>query len=203
MARNLGAREDLASARAKLASYQGDLARVERALARQRSLLVRAPRAGMLTRVRARERSAFVKQGEILAVLVPDTQRRAVELMVSGVDAPLVVRGQRVQLQFEGWPAIQFGGWPEAAVGTFSGEVAFVEAGASPQGRFRAVVVPTNESDWPPAAVLRQGNLANGWVLLNEVSLGYELWRRLNGFPADLPSDTARIAGIKAKRPKP
>ncbi|MFM9068837.1 MAG: hemolysin D, partial [Planctomycetota bacterium] len=36
----------------------------------------------------------------------------------------------------------------------------------------------------PEAKLLRQGVRANGWVLLNEVSLGYEIWRQLNGFPA-------------------
>lgn len=156
----------------------------------------------MLSDVRARERSAFVKQGELLAVLIPDSFRQAVELMISGVDAPLVVEGQDVQLQFEGWPAIQFGGWLEAAVGTFSGKVAFVDARADPQGRFRAVVVPGSDSDWPPEQVLRQGNRANGWVLLDQVPLGYELWRLLNGFPPDLPERTTEVTGIGAKKPK-
>jgi hypothetical protein len=30
---------------------------------------------------------------------------------------------------------------------------------------------------------LRQGVRANGWILLDEVRLGYELWRQFNGFP--------------------
>ena len=30
---------------------------------------------------------------------------------------------------------------------------------------------------------LRQGVRANGWVLLNQVKLGFELWRQFNGFP--------------------
>ena len=28
-----------------------------------------------------------------------------------------------------------------------------------------------------------RGVRANGWVLLNQVSLGFELWRQFNGFP--------------------
>jgi len=196
------AREEIQAARAKRAEAEETLAKVERALARQRSLVIRAPRAGMLTQVRAREQSAFVKQGERIAVLIPDTDRRAVELSVSGIDAPLIVPGQTVQLQFEGWPAIQLGGWPDAAVGTFTGEVAFVDAQATATGGFRAVVVPSAESDWPAAAVLRQGNLANGWVLLNQVTLGYELWRLLNGFPPDLPEGAARMTGFGVKKPK-
>ena len=36
-----------------------------------------------------------------------------------------------------------------------------------------------------PAArrFLRQGVQARGWILLEEVSMGFELWRQINGFP--------------------
>jgi multidrug efflux pump subunit AcrA (membrane-fusion protein) len=193
------ARDKLAAAESKEASGQADLADVERALARQRSLDVRAPREGMLTEVIARESSAYVKQGERLAKIVPTASTRAVELFVSGNDAPLVVPNQPVQLQFEGWPAIQFGGWPQAAVGTFAGRVAFVDAQATPQGRFRVVVRPGREGDWPKEQVLRQGNAVFGWVLLNRVTLGYELWRQLNGFPPDLPPRAAEASGYGGK----
>nr|MCH9680528.1 transporter [Deltaproteobacteria bacterium] len=85
--------------------------------------------------------------------------------------------------QFEGWPAVQFVGWPSVAVGTFGGTVAFVDATDNGAGRFRVVVVPDGEEPWPAARYLRQGVRANGWVLLNQVSIGYELWRQFNGFP--------------------
>lgn len=199
------AREKLQSARANRAKAEEALVKVERALARQNSMEVKAPRTGMLTHVRARQGSAFVKQGETLASMIPNADRRAVELFVSGLDAPLVVPGQAVQLQFEGWPAIQVGGWPDAAVGTFAGEVAFVDAQATPRGKFRVVVVPGDDAEWPNADVLRQGNLANGWILLQKVPLGYELWRQLNGFPPDLPPEAAEASGLKktkARKPK-
>ncbi len=47
-----------------------------------------------------------------------------VEMKVNGNDMPLIIEGDRVRLQFEGWPAIQFVGWPSVAVGTFGGKVA-------------------------------------------------------------------------------
>lgn len=194
-ARLAEAQDGLQAARAKAAEAEAALADAARALARQRSLRVKAPRSGMLTRVRAREGSAFVKQGEVLAELVPEAQQRAVELFIEGNDAPLVVPGQPVRLQFEGWPAIQFGGWPKAAVGTFTGTIAFVSAQAT-NGRFRVVVVPAEKSDWPDDEVLRQGNRANGWVLLDTVPLAYELWRQLNGFPPNLPKEAQKKAGV-------
>jgi len=199
------AEEKLQSTEAKRAQAKSKLQQVERALARQSAMEVKAPRSGMLVDVRAREGSAFVKQGEVLGSVIPRADRRATELFVSGLDAPLIVPGQNVRLQFEGWPAIQMGGWPKAAVGTFAGKVAFVDARATQRGMFRVVVVPGEEGTWPDSDVLRQGNLANGWILLQKGPLAYELWRQLNGFPADLPPEAAKASGLqkaKARKPK-
>ena len=90
-----------------------------------------------------------------------------------------------MRLQFEGWPAIQFSGWPSVAVGTFGGKVAVVDAADSGNGEFRILVVPDSEETgpWPESRYLRQGIRAHGWILLNRVKVGYELWRQFNGFP--------------------
>jgi hypothetical protein len=89
-----------------------------------------------------------------------------------------------VRLQFEGWPAVQFTGWPSVAVGTFGGVVTLIDATDDGQGKFRIVVTPDpRDEPWPSGRYLRQGVRANGWVLLGQVTLGYELWRRFNGFP--------------------
>jgi len=42
---------------------------------------------------------------------------------------------------------------------------------------------------WPDNRWLRQGLRANGWVLLQRVSLWYEVWRQLNGFPPVLSEE--------------
>ncbi len=89
-----------------------------------------------------------------------------------------------MRLQFEGWPAVQFSGWPSVAVGTFGGTVAFVDPSDDGTGDFRVVVVPDEDEEaWPDSRFLRQGTRAKGWVLLEEVSIGFELWRQVNGFP--------------------
>ena len=135
----------------------------------------------------------MVKAGDALAVLVPDTESRAVELWIDGNDIPLIAEGGKVRLQFEGWPAVQFTGWPSVAVGTFGGRVALVDATDDGTGKFRVLVVPEAGEPWPSGRFLRQGTQANGWVLLQRVSLGYELWRRFNGFPPSMsaPPETA------------
>ena len=117
-------------------------------------------------------------------VIVPQTTRTVVELFLNGNDVPMVSAGRPVRLQFEGWPALQFSGWPSVAVGTFGGRVLLVDATDDGMGKFRVLVEPDpGDEPWPSAQYLRQGVRANGWVLLDIVSLGYELWRQFNGFP--------------------
>lgn len=181
------ARAQRALAAAEVASATGELARIEVRLARQHAQSIVAPRAGTVLRLLANQGTEMVKPGEPIAILVPDTESRAVELWIDGNDVPLVWPGRHVRLQFEGWPAVQFTGWPSVAVGSFGGKVAFVDATDDGAGRFRVVVVPDGEP-WPSAQYLRQGTQANGWILLERVGLGYELWRRFNGFPPAMKS---------------
>ncbi|MEM7158477.1 MAG: HlyD family efflux transporter periplasmic adaptor subunit [Myxococcota bacterium] len=178
-----GARSSLQKAKADKAKAEAELAKLDVRLARQQTMRIEAPRAGTVFRLVAKQGGEQAKQGDELAVLVPDTESRAVELWVDGNDAPLITAGRHVRVQFEGWPAVQFVGWPSVAVGTFGGTVAFVDATDNGRGQFRVVVIPDEHDDWPEARYLRQGVRANGWVLLNQVSLGYELWRQFNGFP--------------------
>lgn len=106
------------------------------------------------------------------------------ELLMDGNDLPLIHKGDKVRLQFEGWPAVQFVGWPSVAVGTFGGMVYLVDPTANDKGQFRILVEPDPaQPAWPGADYLRQGVRTQGWVLLNRVSIGWELWRQLNGFP--------------------
>jgi len=114
------------------------------------------------------------------------TQRRVLE---DGT----VIPGSPVRLQFEGWPAIQFVGWPSVAVGTFGGDVVFIDPTDDGYGRFRIVVAAKPDeferdgkkmvTEWPGNRWLRQGVRAKGWVLLERVPLWKEIWRQLNGFP--------------------
>ena len=70
------------------------------------------------------------------------------------------------------------------AVGSFGGRVAFVDASDDGYGDFRVMVVPDPDQEpWPAPRYLRQGTRAKGWILLEEVTVGFELWRQLNGFP--------------------
>ncbi|HEU4404563.1 MAG TPA: HlyD family efflux transporter periplasmic adaptor subunit [Polyangiaceae bacterium] len=194
------ARASRASALADVANAAAELTRVEVRLARQATQAVAAPRDGTVLRLAANQGGEMVKAGDPLALLVPDTDERAVELWVDGNDVPLIAEGRHVRLQFEGWPAVQFSGWPSVAVGTFGGRVALVDATDDGKGRFRVVVVPDGPEPWPTGRYLRQGVRAHGWVLLGRVRLGYELWRQFNGFPPAVgaaPDTAAQDKGDK------
>ncbi|MEM0983613.1 MAG: HlyD family efflux transporter periplasmic adaptor subunit [Planctomycetota bacterium] len=171
-------------------------------LRRQQTQIVRAPRDGAIFRVNAFTEGTVASEGDPIVTLVPDTEQRSVEIFIDGNDAPLVSVGSTVRLQFEGWPAVQFAGWPSVAVGTFGGKVAFVDATDNGQGQFRILVVPdeNDDQDWPSRRFLRQGVRAKGWVLLNEVSVGWELWRQLNGFPPVI--DREEPGAVARKRVK-
>ncbi len=195
------ARASLQSARADVAKYSGDVAEREVEVARQHTMRVTAPRAGTIFRLLAKPGGEFVGAGDPIAVLVPTTSARAAEIWVDGNDVPLVTPGRQVRVQFEGWPAVQFVGWPSVAVGTFPAEVAFVDSADDGHGHFRVVVVPCEAEGgrWPDEAFLRQGVQVNGWILLDRVRLGFELWRRWNGFPPAMREVPSQAAGKPGK----
>ena len=167
----------------KVASAEVDLTRIQVTLARQKNQLIHAPISGTILRRLAGQSSVMVSAGDILATLVPDTHSRAAEVYIDGNDISLIRLGDQVRLQFEGWPALQISGWPAVAIGSFPARVISIDAASLGRGEFRILVAPNKRSNWPESRYLRQGVRVNAWILLNKVTLGYELWRRFNGFP--------------------
>ncbi len=174
-------------------------------------LEVRAPRSGYIQQWNGLEGSDSIKEGDQLFVIVPEAKELCVEMKVRGIDMPLIKEGDRVRLQFEGWPAIQFVGWPSVAIGTFGGKVSRTFPTDDGMGNFKLLVTVDNhfegEEGWPDDRYLRQGVRANGWVLLKQVPLGYEIWRQLNGFPPVISDEEPKSKnddkGSKVKLPKP
>lgn len=174
----------LSEARTKLSAADAQLTQARTLQARQSTQTKRAPTDGIVTRLLGAGIATSVSSGDILARFIPDNVERSVVIEVNGLDAPLIQPGRKVRLQFEGWPVFQFSGWPSQAIGTFGGIVDFVEPVANTNGRFN-VWVKQDPADiaWPNSDFVRLGSNAKGWVLLEEVKLGYELWRQLNNFP--------------------
>jgi multidrug efflux pump subunit AcrA (membrane-fusion protein) len=186
----------------EISSASAELARIETRIARQASQSITAPRTGIVQRIFAPQGGVMVKAGQDLALIVPETANRSVELKVSGNDAPLLSVGRKVRLQFEGWPAVQFAGWPSVAIGTFGGEIAVIDPGADSEGNVRIIVFPEAGAEWPDARYLRQGVRVLGWILLDSVSLGWELWRQFNGFPPTISMAPPKMIETQAQSKK-
>ncbi len=215
------ARANRQSAEAERAQADRDLADIDTRIARQSTQEVLSPCDGTVYRVLANGAAGgnLVKDGEQLMIITPrikEDSKRIVELFMEGNDAPQVTEFLRqrkaaspdgvvrARLQFEGWPAVQWIGWPTLAVGTFGGRVVFVDQHDDGKGKFRVLVEPDpSDKPWPGEFLLRQGGRAQGWLMLGRVSLGYELWRRFNGFPpvvVDDKEDKAKPAKVKVPK---
>ena len=188
---------DRSSALSSKASANNEIAvmrnKISNVNVRRGMYVVRAPQSGFVVRSLKAGIGETIKEGEAIATLQPANPTIAVELFVRAMDVPLIQRGRRVRIQFDGWPAIQFSGWPAVAVGTFGGKVAVIDAVSSTNGQYRLLVTPDampGDQPWPKQ--LRVGSGVAGWVMLDDVPIWYELWRQLNGFPPSLKQEPAK-----------
>ncbi len=182
------ARGEIASAQSEIASTSGDLSKNRNQLSNyeirgsQRWLI--APQNGQLVKAKKSGLNEMVKEGDMIAEIVPTTFNYAAELFISPMDLVLMNKGQRVTLIFDGFPAMVFSGWPAASYGIFVGEVTAVETNLSENGKFRVLVTQNStERQWP--SELKIGTGVQGFALLKNVSIWYELWRQINGFPPE------------------
>lgn len=187
--------------RAKVAASVSDINSVSMTLSRQSTQTKKAPVDGTVVRLLSGGVSTYVNSGDILGQFIPADAKRSVRVTVRGLDAPLVKPGAKARLQFEGWPVFQFSGWPGAAIGTFGGEVVYVEPVANSTGDFNVWIRPDeNDVPWPAESSARLGSRVKAWVLLEEVRLGYEMWRQLNNFPP-LPTEQPQTMGGTSSAP--
>lgn len=122
------------------------------------------------------------KEGEKLVGIMPADYELAVETYIEPIDLPLMYLGEKVRIQFDGWPGIFFSGWPNASYGTYGGKIVAIETFISDNGKFRILIAPDeNDVEWPQS--IRVGSGAYTMALLEDVPIWYEFWRQLNGFP--------------------
>ncbi|MHA8094374.1 HlyD family secretion protein [Aquirufa lenticrescens] len=168
---------------------KGEVAKLENQVAsytiRDGMYYILAPQSGQVINAKKAGIGEILKDGEELLTIVPQNTNYAVEMYVRPVDLPLVSPGQEVRFIFDGFPAIIFaGGWPDQSFGTFPGKIRAVENNIDEKGMFRVIVVENpKDKKWPKQ--IKMGAGAQGIALLNDVPLWYELWRNINGFPAD------------------
>jgi multidrug efflux pump subunit AcrA (membrane-fusion protein) len=166
---------------------------------RQSNYFITSPINGTITQAIKTGIGELIKAGDAIVNIIPQKYNLAVETYIHPMDMPLLAKGQKVRVQFDGWPAIVFSGWPNSSYGTFGGKIFAINNDISKNGKYRILIAPDSE-DIPWPTEVRVGGGANTLTLLNNVRVGYELWRQLNGFPADYYKDAKSIK-VKTKAP--
>ncbi|MGB0390209.1 MAG: HlyD family secretion protein [Salibacteraceae bacterium] len=145
---------------------------------------ITAPQKGYVTHAITVGIGETIKEGDEIVSIMPAVYDLAIAMYVKPIDLPLISKGQKVRIQFDGWPAIVFSGWPNTSYGTYGGEVFAIDNFISDNGMYRVLVQPDpNDNLWPSA--IRVGAGTKNMLLLKDVPIWYELWRQINGFPPD------------------
>ncbi|MEN8776481.1 MAG: biotin/lipoyl-binding protein [Polaribacter sp.] len=149
---------------------------------RRNLLYITAPHNGFINKAIKGGIGGTFKEGDDLVGIMPEKYDLAVETFVRPIDLPLLHIGEKVRVQFDGWPAIVFSGWPNVSYGTYGAKVVAIENFISDNGKYRVLLAP-DETDhtWPEA--IRVGSGARTIALLEDVPIWFELWRQLNSFP--------------------
>jgi multidrug resistance efflux pump len=143
---------------------------------------IKAPQNGYINRAIQSGIGEIIKEGTQIVSIMPSKYDIAVETFVSPNDLPLVHKGEKVRIWFDGWPTVVFSGWPNLSYGTFGGKIVAVENFISANGKFRVLIAPDQEEEaWPKQISIGSG--AQTLALLDNVPIWFELWRTLNGFP--------------------
>jgi hypothetical protein len=149
---------------------------------------ITSPQDGYITKAIQSGIGETIKDGTSIISIMPAKYDLAVEMYVKPLDLPLLNKGQHVRIQFDGWPAIVFSGWPNTSYGTYGGQIFAIDNLISENGMYRILVAPDKEDHpWPEA--LRVGAGTSSIILLKDVPIWYELWRKINGFPPDYYAD--------------
>jgi adhesin transport system membrane fusion protein len=158
---------------------------------------ITAPQDGYITKAIQHGIGETLKEGAEIVSIMPAQYNLAVEMYIQPIDLPLLEKGQSLRIQFDGWPAIVFSGWPNTSYGTYGGQVFAIDNFISDNGLYRVLVQPDPaDAPWPEA--LRVGAGASNMVLLKDVPIWYELWRKINGFPPDFYKNSTNTKSGKS-----
>ncbi|MFK7748821.1 MAG: HlyD family secretion protein [Kordia sp.] len=161
-------------------------------------LYILAPQDGFINKAIKGGIGETFKEGEQLVGIMPAGYELAVESYVRPIDLPLIHIGEKVRVQFDGWPAIIFSGWPNISYGTYGAKVVAIENFISDNGKYRILLAPDEtDHDWP--ASIRVGSGAKTIALLDDVPIWFELWRQLNSFPPNYYQPEGKSKTAKKK----
>ena len=194
------AQSDLYTAQSSQFNTQAEVSKLENSRSnytkRNTLQFVTAPQNGYINKTLKGGIGETFKEGESLVTIMPADYELAVETYVRPIDLPLINIGEKVRVQFDGWPAIVFSGWESISYGTYGAKVIAIENFISDNGMFRILLSPDkNDHQWPNG--IRVGSGAKTIALLNDVPIWYELWRQLNGFPPNFYKPKNKVIASK------
>ncbi|MBP6001635.1 MAG: HlyD family efflux transporter periplasmic adaptor subunit [Flavobacterium sp.] len=143
---------------------------------------ITAPQDGYINRALQSGIGETLKEGTPVVSIMPYRYDIAVETYIEPMDFPLINKGEKVRVWFDGWPTIVFSGWPDVSFGTFGGVIVAKENFISENGKYRVLIAPDpKDKKWPKQLSIGAGT--QSLALLNDVPIWFEIWRTLNGFP--------------------
>lgn len=193
---------ELASARSASFEAEIEVSKLENTLTNytmRRGLeYILAPQDGFINKAIKGGIGETFKEGESLVSIMPLDYALAVETYVRPIDMPLIHIGEKVRVEFDGWPAIVFSGWPNASLGTYGAKVVAMDRFISDNNMYRILLAPDyDERPWPEQ--VRVGSGARTIALLSDVPIWFELWRQLNGFPPNYYTPETQVEMNKKK----
>jgi multidrug resistance efflux pump len=157
-----------------------------------------APQNGYINRALQSGLGETIKEGTSIVSIMPANFDIAVETYINPVDFPLIHRGEKIRVWFDGWPSIVFSGWPGASYGTFGGRIVAKENFISENGKYRVLIAPDDaDKQWPKELSIGAGTQTI--ALLENVPIWFEIWRTLNGFPPNYYKPSAKDAKAEIK----
>ncbi len=197
------AQSDLYTAQSSGYDTEAQVSKLETNLANYKKrgslLFMTAPQDGYINKAIMSGVGETFKEGDKIVNIMPANYELAVEMYVRPIDLPLINIGEKVRVQFDGWPAIVFSGWPNVSYGTYGAEVVAIENFISENGKFRVLIAPdSSDYEWPEA--IRVGSGAKTIALLDDVPIWFELWRQLNNFPPNFYIPSKSSANTKSTK---
>lgn len=157
---------------------------------------ITAPQDGYVNRALQSGIGETIKEGTAVVSIMPYKYDIAVETYIEPMDFPLINKGEKVRVWFDGWPTIVFSGWPDMSYGTFGGIIVAKENFISENGKYRVLIAPDPKDEkWPSQLSIGAGT--QSLALLNDVPIWFEIWRTLNGFPPNFYQPTTKVKSEK------
>ena len=157
---------------------------------------ITAPQDGYVNRALQSGIGETLKEGTPVVSIMPYKYDIAVETYIEPMDFPLINKGEKVRVWFDGWPTIVFSGRPDVSYGTFGGVIVAKENFISENGKYRVLIAPDpKDKKWPSQLSIGAGT--QSLALLNDVPIWFEIWRTLNGFPPNFYQPTTKVKSEK------